>query len=45
MFAELYPSSDGKESFRAHFDSHTFTVVSPIQIPLFRRKSVDEGVN
>lgn len=36
-------SSDGKESFRAHFDSHTFTVVSPIQIPLFEENQLMQG--
>ena len=36
-------SSDDKESFRAHFDSHTFTVVSPIQIPIFEENQLMQG--
>ena len=36
-------SSDDKEAFRAHFDSHTFTVVSPIQIPLFEENQLMKG--
>jgi len=36
-------SSDDKESFRAHFDSHTFTVVSPIQIPMFEENQLMQG--
>jgi len=39
----MVSSSDSKESYRAHFDSHMFTVVSPMQIPYYEDEAFKKG--